>query len=119
MFQNVIDRVRSENYASGQLPRLIVMGSEQQKLMDMFLDPKAPLFERIKEQIHLRPWTFTDLAGSGEGSGLGHPSGPSADTMDGLWWSARTLGTVRGKIRPWRISLSLWMIPPGPMRSLL
>ncbi len=62
MFQNVIDRVRSENYASGQLPRLIVMGSEQQKLMDMFLDPKAPLFERIKEQIHLRPWTFTDLA---------------------------------------------------------
>ncbi len=61
LFQNVIDGIRSESHTSGRSPRLIVMGSEQQKLMEMFQDPQAPLYERIKEQLHLRPWTFTDL----------------------------------------------------------
>jgi len=62
-FQKVIDDLGSTKNATGTgKPRLIVMGSAQQKLMEMFKDELSPLYERITEDIHVRPFDFDEIA---------------------------------------------------------
>ncbi len=67
LFQKVLDDLRhswddSRKGGPDWRPRLVVMGSRQQKLMDMFHDPTAPMFNRIRKELHLKPWTFPEIA---------------------------------------------------------
>ena len=61
-FQKVIDGTRRGRRASGLSPRLIVMGSAQQQLVEMFKSKTSPLWNRVTEFLHLRPWGMADLA---------------------------------------------------------
>jgi len=62
-FQHLIDDLRipgckrPENWQ----PRLIVMGSEQQRLVEMFKHPMAPMFGRVNHFHHVKPWTFAEF----------------------------------------------------------
>lgn len=61
LFQETVDAARRNRDPAAPPRRLIVMGSEQQKLMDMFRHPGAPLYGRIRRQMHVAPWTFGEL----------------------------------------------------------
>jgi len=65
-FQHMIDGFWHGDDGEGEFPdsrpRLIVMGSEQQKLMEMFHHPESPLSNRISEEIHVRPFDFDEIA---------------------------------------------------------
>ncbi len=67
LFQKVLDDMK-HSWDSGagrgadQRSRFVVMGSQQQKLMDMFHNPAAPMFNRIRKDLHLKPWTFPEIA---------------------------------------------------------
>ncbi|MCY4151364.1 MAG: ATP-binding protein [Aestuariivita sp.] len=60
--QFLIDRLRRESRKqSTPKSRLIFMGSEQQRLVEMFKHPTAPMFNRVDEFLHVKPWTFTEF----------------------------------------------------------
>lgn len=63
VFQEYIDRLGniSRPRSEGWKPRLIVMGSEQQRLVEMFKHPTAPMFGRIYHVIHVKPWSFAEF----------------------------------------------------------
>ena len=71
LFQSLIDRLHLARLRADRdgRARLIVMGSEQQKLMDMFLDCRAPLYNRIRKRLHLRPWDFAELVEAAQDRG--------------------------------------------------
>jgi len=61
-FQFLIDRLRRETRKqSGTYSRLIVLGSEQQRLVEMFMDPTAPMYSRVYDMLHVQPWTFAEF----------------------------------------------------------
>ena len=71
-FQRILDTLRHERadaLDSGWRLRLIVMGSEQQKLMEMFEDPSQPLFDQVHRELHVKPWGMADLAEAAAGMG--------------------------------------------------
>jgi len=37
--------------------------------MDMFHDPAAPMFNRIRKELHLKPWTFPEIVDMARGQG--------------------------------------------------
>jgi len=63
VFQEYIDRLGdiSAPRRAGWRPRLIVMGSEQQKLWEMFQHPTAPMFRRMYHVLHVKPWSFAEF----------------------------------------------------------
>ena len=81
-FQSLMDRQRglSRPPGKGERPRLIVLGSEQQKLMALF-DEGQPLFAQRRTEILVRPWTFSELVEAVAGQGWdAHP-----DRLLTLW----------------------------------
>ena len=70
LFQEVLDEVRQwSRDHPGVAPRLIVMGSEQQKLMELFQDATQPLRQQLIDTLHVRPWDFSDIAEAAAGMG--------------------------------------------------
>ena len=63
LFQKLIDDLRIPGVprADNWNPRLIVMGSEQQRLVEMFKRPIAPMFNRIDRMRAIHPWTFSEF----------------------------------------------------------
>ena len=61
LFQKVLDDMWMAEHRPGFRPRLVVLGSAQQRLMELFQHPRAPMFGRIAEYLHVRPWTFGEL----------------------------------------------------------
>ena len=63
VFQEQIDRLGDISTIRPEVwhPRLIVMGSEQQKLWEMFNHPTAPMYQQIWHSIHVKPWSFAEL----------------------------------------------------------
>ncbi|MCY4152342.1 MAG: AAA family ATPase [Aestuariivita sp.] len=61
-FQFLIDRLRREARKKiNPRSRLIVLGSEQQRLVEMFKHPTAPMYGRVRNVLHLQPWTFAEF----------------------------------------------------------
>ncbi len=62
-FQALIDDFRIPGPArpADWHPRLILMGSEQQRLVTMFKNPRAPMFNRVDDFLHVQPWNFSEL----------------------------------------------------------
>ncbi|MCY4305055.1 MAG: ATP-binding protein, partial [Aestuariivita sp.] len=63
LFQKLIDDLRIPGTVRPDIwnPRLIVMGSEQQRLVEMFKNVSAPMFNRITDYLHIIPWTFSEF----------------------------------------------------------
>ncbi|MCY4287688.1 MAG: hypothetical protein OXC63_03765 [Aestuariivita sp.] len=77
VFQAHIDRLGdiSAPRPEGWHPRLIVMGSEQQKLWEMFTHPTAPLYQQIWDVLHLKPWNFNEFKETAKDQGWdGNPN---------------------------------------------
>ncbi|MCY4151846.1 MAG: AAA family ATPase [Aestuariivita sp.] len=61
-FQFIIDQLRRESDRRVKsLGRLIVLGSEQQRLAEMFKHPAAPMYGRVHDMLHLKPWRFAEF----------------------------------------------------------
>ena len=63
LFQELIDdlRIPGPVWPDNWNPRLIVMGSEQQRLIEMFKHPRAPMFNRITDYLQMTPWAFSEF----------------------------------------------------------
>ncbi|MCY4304708.1 MAG: AAA family ATPase [Aestuariivita sp.] len=62
-FQHLIDRVRRRGDRDLSQPhcRLILLGSEQQRLWEMLSHPRAPMYQRVDSSIHVQPWNFPEF----------------------------------------------------------
>ncbi len=61
-FQFLIDRLRrAARTRTTPRSHLIVLGSEQQRLVEIFKHPTTPMYGRVHNVLHLQPWTFAEF----------------------------------------------------------